>query len=189
MKMRYEGGNLAYTLNKRLTMFVFQKKSAFSNEKLTRMLKNIIGKVWKKMPPSLRRRIVRLTQNQFTVSVIAIILNESGEVLLLDHVLRPASGWGIPGGFLNHNEQPVEALRRELREETGIELNAIKLLNARTLNRHIEILFRAEANGAAEVKTREINSLGWFDIDKMPENMDRAQKSMIRSYLKNQVEG
>ena len=136
------------------------------------------------MPPSLRMRIVRLTQNQFTVSVAAIVTNESGEILLLDHVLRPASGWGIPGGFLDRGEQPIEAVRRELREETGIELNDVKLLNARTVNRHVEILFRAAANGDAKVKSREINSLGWFAVDAMPEKMNRVQKAMIKNYLK-----
>lgn len=148
------------------------------------MLKIFAGKIWRKMPPFLRMRIVRLTQNQFTVSVAAIITNEANEVLLLDHVLRPASGWGIPGGFLARGEQPVDAIRRELREETGIELNNVELLKARTINRHIEILFRADTNDAPEVKSREINSLGWFKVDKLPENMNRLQKSIIVNYLK-----
>jgi 8-oxo-dGTP diphosphatase len=151
------------------------------------MLKKIAGKVWRKMPPSLRLRIIRLTQQQFTVSVAAIVLNESNEVLLLDHVLRPGSGWGIPGGFLMSDEQPVDAVRRELQEETGIELNDIKLLNARTINRHIEILFRARSNGTPEVKSREINSLGWFKIDEMPEKMNRKQKSIIEKHLNKPV--
>jgi hypothetical protein len=71
------------------------------------MLKKIAGTIWRKMPSSARMKIVRLTQKQFTVSVAAIVLNESDEILLLDHVLRPGSGWGIPGGFLARAEQPL----------------------------------------------------------------------------------
>jgi len=149
------------------------------------MLKKIVGKIWRKLPSSVRMKIVRVTQSKFTVSVAAIIENENGEVLLLDHVLRPASGWGIPGGFLGYDEQPAEALRRELREETGLELKNIKLVRTRTINRHIEIVFRAESNGTASVISREINDLGWFKIGEMPEKMSRTQKTIIENLLKN----
>jgi 8-oxo-dGTP diphosphatase len=151
------------------------------------MLKKIAGKIWRNMLPSWRLRIIRLTQHQFTVSVAAIVVNESNEILLLDHVLRPGSGWGIPGGFLMYDEQPIDAVRRELQEETGIELNDVKLLSARTINRHIEILFRARADGTPIVKSREINSLGWFKVNEMPEKMDRKQKSIIEKHLHKPV--
>jgi len=137
------------------------------------------------VPSSLRRIIIRTTQRKFTVSVAAIIFNEKGEVLLLDHVLRPVSSWDIPGGFLEHHEQPVDAVRRELFEETGIELYDVELIRVRTINRHIEILFRAETTGTASVKSREIHAVRWFKADEMPKNMSRKQKELIAKLLKN----
>lgn len=148
------------------------------------MLKKIVGKIWKKTPSSLRLKIVRATQRKFTVSVAAVITNENGAVLLLDHVLRPASSWGIPGGFIEPGEQPVDAVKRELYEETGIELTDVELLEVRTIARHVEIVFRAKAVGTARVRSREINALGWFQADEMPENMSRAQKSIAEKSLK-----
>jgi ADP-ribose pyrophosphatase YjhB (NUDIX family) len=151
------------------------------------MIKKIVGSIWRKLSPLARLRIVRVTQTKFTASVAVIIDNENGEVLLLDHVLRPDSGWGIPGGFLGFGEQPAEAVRRELIEETGLELEALEMVRVRVVNRHIEILFRAKSNGVASVKSREINAAHWFKVDEMPEEMSQTQKLVIENLLKNSL--
>ena len=151
------------------------------------MLLNILGGIWKRLPARLRLKIIRATQKKFTASVGVIITNPDGKVLLLEHVLRPASGWGIPGGFLNTSEQPEAAARREIREETGIELENLQMLRVRTLNRHIEFLFRAESTETGRVLSREIKSLGWFAVDEMPEEMSAVQKSTIEKVLRGEI--
>jgi len=151
------------------------------------MLKKSIGFIWRKMPYFLRLRIIRVTQEKFTVSVAAIITNDRNEILLLNHVLRPFSGWGIPGGFIEAGEQPDAAVRREIREETGLELTNLEMMRVRTIKRHVEILFRAAATGKGEVKSREINALGWFEIDEMPERMSCVQKSLIKEVLNKEI--
>src|SRR4030095_10486012 len=81
------------------------------------------GVVGRGSPVFVKRAGVWLTQPRFTVTAGAVISDEGGRVLLLRHVLRRGSGWGIPGGFLNAGEQPDEAVRRELCEESGLELD------------------------------------------------------------------
>ena len=137
------------------------------------------------MPPSFRRIIVRATQPTFTISVAAIIVNERNEILLLDHVLRSGSSWGLPGGFIARDEQPFDAVRRELHEETGIEITCAELFRVQTFGRHIEILFRAKSVGTATVKSREINAVGWFKAVEMPKNMSRGQRDLVEHLLKN----
>lgn len=135
------------------------------------------------MPPSVRRALVRGTQNTFTVSVTAIILNEQGQILLLDHVLRPKHGWGTPGGFIDAGEQPADALRREIREETGLELHDVQFRWIRTIGNHVEIIYHAQASGDVSVNSAEIHSAKWFDIEAMPEDMSDIQKFVIEKTL------
>lgn len=144
------------------------------------MIGKIAGTIWKTLTPSLRRIVVRLTQKKFTASVAAVITNEAGEILLLDHVLRSSNGWGFPGGFMNADEQPEAALRREVCEETTLDLKNVKLIRARTIKRHIEIFFTAEAVGSAEIKSIEIKDLKWFAPDALPIEMSCFQQSVIK---------
>ncbi len=147
------------------------------------MLKKIVGKIWRKTPHLIRLKLIRTSQTKFTVSVGAVVLNDEGEILLLDHVLRPASGWGIPGGFINAGEHPQEAVKREIFEETGLEISEVEMIWLRTLNRHIEIIFKAKGRGQAEVRSREIIQLGWFKLNEMPKEMSQAQAEIVKKVL------
>ena len=147
------------------------------------MFREHIGLAWKILPPWLRLRIIRTTQHKFTVSAAAVITNQAGKVLLLNHVLRPYSGWGLPGGFLGKGEQAEDAIRREIREETGIEVDQLKMFRVRTLGGHVEILFSATTNEEPEVESREIIELGWFDVESMPDQMSEAQKRLVKEVV------
>jgi ADP-ribose pyrophosphatase YjhB (NUDIX family) len=151
------------------------------------MLNRLITKIWSAIPPSLRLRLVRGTQKKFTASVAAIITNPNGKVLLLNHILRPHSTWGLPGGFIEAGEQPETAIRREIREETGLELDDLKMLRVRTIDRHIEMLFRARSSGVAEIKSREISDLGWYSPAEMPQGTSNLQKYLIEEVLASEV--
>ena len=144
-----------------------------------------LAAIWRYLPGSLRRRLVRVGQKRFTVSVGAVIFDDQGQILLLDHVFRPEGGWGIPGGFVSKAEQPEAALRRELREEIGIEVRDVELLFARTLPGpgQIEFYFRAKAFGRPEPCSFEIKSASWFAVDDLPIELSEDQLRLIRRAL------
>jgi ADP-ribose pyrophosphatase YjhB (NUDIX family) len=147
------------------------------------MLMKLTGIVWKLSPPRFRTFVARRLQTTFTVSAAGIITNAEGKVLLLNHVLRPASGWGVPGGFMSAGEQPDVTLKREIKEETGIDLVDIHLYRVRTRGIHIEIVLTARGVGEPAVKSREIIELGWFAVDAMPPEMPREQWRLIEEAL------
>jgi ADP-ribose pyrophosphatase YjhB (NUDIX family) len=107
-------------------------------------------------------------------------LNEKKEVLLLNHVLRPSSGWGIPGGFIDKDEQADDAVRREIREEIGIEISRLQLYTIRTIGSHLEILFFAEPVGEPKVCSAEIIGLEWYAADELPHEVAQTYSKHIK---------
>ncbi len=151
------------------------------------MLKRLIGFVWRAAPRRLRRGSVWLIEPRFTVTAAAVVVDEEQRVLLLNHVFRKGSGWGIPGGFLEKGEQPEDAVRRELREETGLEIERAEIVAARTLRRprQVEMLFLCHAkNGSrANPQSVEINIAEWFALDHLPPELGRDQRRLIEQAL------
>jgi 8-oxo-dGTP diphosphatase len=152
--------------------------------KIAKVLQNLIGKIWRKLPRNVRLFIIRASQKKFIVSVGAVVLDKDGRILLLDHVIRPGSGWGIPGGFINHAEQAEAAIRREIREETGLMLEEVSLAWVKTRRKHVEVIFRAEARGEAAVKSREIKEARWFYPGELPAGLPDSQREIIERALK-----
>jgi ADP-ribose pyrophosphatase YjhB (NUDIX family) len=147
------------------------------------MLKDLLAKVWRGSPARVRRLGVWLAEPRFTVTAGAVVVDAGGCVLLLKHVFRRGSGWGIPGGFMEKGEQPEAAIRRELREEVGLELEEARLVAVRTLaaTQQVEILFLARpARGAcARPASAEVSALKWFAPDALPEGLPRDQRRLI----------
>jgi 8-oxo-dGTP diphosphatase len=149
------------------------------------MFKSLLAGVWRAAPVFVRRAGVWLVQPRFAVTAGAVVTDERGRVLLLRHVLRKGSGWGIPGGFLRESEQPDEAVRREIREETRLELESAQLAFVRTLKnvRQVEIIFRGSMRSSAIEgfgKSFEVDRAGWFSADELPEGLGQDQRRVIR---------
>ena len=155
------------------------------------MLRNLLSKIWQRVPAGLRRWSVRATNTKFTVTAAGIVSNNERQVLLIKHRFRPGAGWGIPGGFLEAGEQADSALRREFREEIGLELEQLRIFATRTFKRQnqIEVVFTANASGKPQPRSIEVELVDWFSVDSLPDELPRDQKKLIESVLQVGAEG
>ena len=150
------------------------------------MLIELLSTLWRRMPKRVRRLGVLLAESRFTVTAGAVITDETGRVLLLNHRFRAGSGWGIPGGFLQSCEQPEDALRRELREEIGLEIEDLKLTFVRTLQTYnqVEIIFRCHPRSELHPQSHEISRAEWFAPDVLPQGLSDDQRGLIHRALR-----
>jgi 8-oxo-dGTP diphosphatase len=148
---------------------------------------NMVGSVWRRLPVRFRRWSMRLTHARFTVTAGALIFNDAGQILLLKHRFRSGSGWGLPGGFIETSEQPIDALRRELREEIGLEVEEVEIFAARSFKkpRQVEVLFRGRADGAVTPRTMEVELADWFPLESLPDGLPRDQRQLVERAAKS----
>jgi 8-oxo-dGTP diphosphatase len=93
-------------------------------------MKSLLLWLWKALPltPGMRFLAMWLLNSKFLLGVIGVVVDDRGRVLLLKHSYRPTIPWGLPSGWVKRGEQPQEALIREIREETGLEVQFVSVL-------------------------------------------------------------
>ncbi|HEU0185485.1 MAG TPA: NUDIX hydrolase [Blastocatellia bacterium] len=149
------------------------------------MLRRIFASLWRRAPKWARRLGALLSESRFTVTVGAVVVDSRGRVLLLHHRFRPGAGWGIPGGFMRPREQPEEALRRELLEEIGLEVEIAGVAFIRALQKYqqVEIIFRCAPKGIPVPRSLEIGRADWFELSSLPAGLSADQRGLIRRAL------
>jgi len=145
------------------------------------MLAKLLGEIWRRLPAVVRRRAAKIGQTRFTVTVAAMLFDDERRILLLEHVFRADRGWGVPGGFVSKGEQPEEALRRELREEAGIEIEDVRFLFTRNLRKlkQVELYFRGRVIGNPIASSFEIKQAQWFPLTDLPPELSQDQRRLI----------
>lgn len=139
-----------------------------------------------------------------TFGVAGAIIEKDGKILLVkeaDERKRRDSGkWSHPAGWIDVGEDPIGAVKREVREESGYEFTPTHLLGVYSLVRKdvekvlnavphaIKLIFIGSISGSPGVLSSDVSETKWFTPEEIYA-MDQATlrdldiKQMVRDYF------
>lgn len=119
------------------------------------------------------------------VSVAALVTNDKGEILLVN---SPWRGWEYPGGLIEPGETFQEALHREVREESGVEIEITGFVGiCKNVERNIVNIDFTARYLDGELKTSEESTeVVWVTPEKA---FDMITFPLTRKRLKNMLSG
>ena len=114
-------------------------------------------------------------------TISAVVHDERGRILLGRRAAEPSAGcWDLLGGFMDEGEEPLETLRRELLEETGLEIEPGDFLGGipdtygDDGNATINFYWEASLAGGEPRPADDVAELAWFPVDALPARSEFA---------------
>lgn len=123
-------------------------------------------------------------------SCVGVIVWKDNKILLGKRKGKHGNGeYSCPGGHIEFGESFEESVRKETREEAGIELQNIKFLGVANILRHnerqdIQLNFSADWESGIERTDPEerIGEWGWYSLDSLPIPLFYPTEVLIDSY-------
>ena len=115
------------------------------------------------------------------------VLERDGRVLLARRGREPRLGcWDLPGGFLHESEAPADGLRREFLEETGLEVEPVRLLRIDIEpygdRRVFSVTWLVRADGDP-VAADDVAELRWFAPGELPDMAFPGQNLVLADWV------
>jgi ADP-ribose pyrophosphatase YjhB (NUDIX family) len=114
------------------------------------------------------------------VAVIALVEHHD-RILLIRRAVAPRIGyWSLPGGYMDADERPTEAVVREIREETNVDVRVTDLYTVHSMMGHgvtggngtapkgIVLVYQASWVSGQPEPNDDVSEAGWFGVDEVP---------------------
>src|SRR4051812_10114461 len=130
-----------------------------------------------------------LASDHLCTSVVAAVISDDAGRMLLCQLQQGHVLWGLPGGRIRNGESPVHAVIRDVREETGTEIEIFDLVGLYHLTGDgcghdlpdvIVHVFRGQLHGEVAVNAPgRIRRLSWHDPDALPDLLTATTRAAV----------
>lgn len=148
----------------------------------------ILSMIWKTFNSNIKWHVLWFFHNKFLIGTSAIILNKKDQILLQKHRFWKKDSWGLPSGYVKQKEQIEDSIKREIKEETGLDVIIEELLN---LNSGFKLRIECTYIGKCyeEVKkeklnTNEVLDASFFSPVNLPDGILDSHKNLIEMAIK-----
>jgi ADP-ribose pyrophosphatase YjhB (NUDIX family) len=140
------------------------------------------------------RRLLELETGPATPKVDVRAAVFDGERVLLVRE-REDGGWSLPGGWADIGETPAEAAVREVYEESGYRVRAVRLISAYDRDRHdhppipyhvYKLVFLCETLDETPTRAVDADGVGFFGEDELPRlSHSRVTPAQIKRFFEH----
>ena len=134
-----------------------------------------------------------LKDGEYHLTVLGVVGRPDGTFLITKRVMTKAwapGWWEVSGGAAQAGEKSCEAVLREVKEETNLDVDDLELFNVADdiqPDRHYITLQVIAKKHTGELKIMEPtkeDEWQWFDLDNLPEKLYSPSRKFIERYLK-----
>ncbi|SHE98581.1 NUDIX hydrolase [Clostridium fallax] len=125
----------------------------------------------------------------------SVIILDNERRILLQKRCDAKKLWGLPGGLMELGESLEETAIREVKEETGLDIHKLKLLNVfsgkdyyvKLINKDEfyvvnAVFYTKDYSGKMKIDKSEGSDLKFYPIEELPDNMVKTHRGFISEY-------
>ena len=118
-----------------------------------------------------------------------VVVQRNGKVLLVRRAYNPKKGfWTLPVGYVDAGEHPARAAERECREETGLNVQTVKLLDIisgqeHPRGAHIIIFYQGEVIDGDLKAGDDVDKVGFYTLESLPNLAFKTTQMLFDHFL------
>ncbi len=121
-----------------------------------------------------------MENNAVKIGVFGIIFDDNHRVLLCRR--RDYDLWNLPGGALRSGETPWDGVKREVKEETGLNVEVGRMIGLyfKPKENNLVLTFLCDVKGGEIQLNDEAAAIEYFDLESLPLNIIRKHIERIK---------